>query len=318
MTDFLEKQLKDLKASVSRYPLGKEPGTDLQLPDIVIAKYPAVYESKKKTILIYGHYDVQPPGDLKDWATDPWILTEKDEKLYGRGSTDDKGPVLAWINALEAYQLAQVDVPVNLIFCFEGMEESGSTGFAAFATANKALFEHVDAACISDNYWLTTRKPCLTYGLRGINYFNLTVSHPGVQLHSGMFGGCVYEPMTDLVILLSKLVDSQGTILIPGINELVDDVTEAEVKEYATIEFTTKDFQATIGSDANIYDNPEETLMHRFRYPSLTIVSSIGSLIYDMPFPDIQLHLDVLFATSRSLSHIQLPYFLLASRTLPR
>ncbi|KAF7856055.1 hypothetical protein EAF04_010011 [Stromatinia cepivora] len=277
MTDFLENQLKALHASVHRYPLGTEPGTDLQLPDIIIANYPEEYDQNKKTILIYGHYDVQPPGD--GWATDPWILTEKEEKLYGRGSTDDKGPVLAWLNALEAYQLAKVDLPVNLLFCFEGMEESGSTGFAAFASSpdNRAIFEHVDAACISDNYWLTTRKPCLTYGLRGINYFNLTVEHPGVQLHSGMFGGCVYEPMTDLIILLSKLVDSKGNILIPGINELVASVTEEEVEQYATIEFTTQDFQNTIGSDANIYDDPKDTLMHRFRYPSLTIHGISGA-----------------------------------------
>lgn len=275
MTDFLETQLKALNASVTRHKLGNQPGTDLQLPDVVIANYPKKYDSTKKQILIYGHYDVQPPGE--GWSTDPWTLTEKDGKLYGRGSTDDKGPVLAWLNALEAYQKAGVDVPVNLIFCFEGMEESGSIGFAAFAKANQKLFAHVDAACISDNYWLTTQKPCLTYGLRGINYFNLTVEHPGVQLHSGMFGGCVYEPMTDLVILLSKLVDSQGNILIPGINGLVEDMTEAEVKEYATIKFTTEDFQKTIGSESNIYDDPKETLMHRFRYPSLTIHGIAGA-----------------------------------------
>jgi len=83
--------------------------------------------------------------------------------------------------------------------------------------------------------------------------------------------------MTDLVILLSKLVDSQGNILIPGINELVDDVSEAEEQEYATIEFTTQDFQNTIGSNANIYDDPKETLMHRFRYPSLTIHGIAGA-----------------------------------------
>ncbi|APA06809.1 hypothetical protein SS1G_04565 [Sclerotinia sclerotiorum 1980 UF-70] len=277
MTDFLENQLKALHASVHRYPLGPEPDTDLQLPDIIIANYPSTYDANKKTILIYGHYDVQPAGD--GWTTNPWTLTEKEGKLYGRGSTDDKGPLLAWLNALEAYQLANIDVPVNLIFCFEGMEESGSTGFATFASspANSHIFAHVDAACISDNYWLTTRKPCLTYGLRGINYFKLTVEHPGVQLHSGMFGGCVYEPMTDLVILLSKLVDSQGRILIPGIEELVEGVTEEEVQEYATIEFTTRDFQDTIGSRANIFEDPKDTLMHRFRFPSLTIHGITGA-----------------------------------------
>ncbi|RAL62965.1 hypothetical protein DID88_004052 [Monilinia fructigena] len=134
-------------------------------------------------------------------------------------------PVLAWLNALQAYQEAKVDVPVNLIFCFEGMEESGSIGFAAFAKDNQALFQHVDAACISDNYWLTTRKPCLTYWSPRYQYFKVTVRDP----------------------------------------------------EYATIEFHHARFPNTIGSEANIYDDPKDTLMHRFRYPSLTIHGITGA-----------------------------------------
>lgn len=277
MTAFLAKQLTDLGAHVKQYPLGDQPGTDptLRLPDVVVAKYPETYDPNKKTILIYGHYDVQPEGE--DWTHDAWTLSEVDGKLYGRGSTDDKGPVLAWLNALEAYQKAEVDVPVNLLFCFEGMEESGSLGFSTFAQTNQELFTNVDAACISDNYWLTTRKPCLTYGLRGINYFNITIAQkplPGrqpVQLHSGIYGGTVHEPMTDLVIMLSKLADSKGNILIPGINGLVDDVTSNEMAQYQNIDFSMEEFKNTIGSEAAIYTDPKDTLMHRWRYPSLTI-----------------------------------------------
>ncbi|KAF7590736.1 hypothetical protein BBP40_002474 [Aspergillus hancockii] len=283
MTDFLEKQLKDLGADVKRYSLGNQPGVtpDLPLPDVITAKYPATPDPKKKTILIYGHYDVQPAGE--GWTQDPWTLGEVDGKLYGRGSTDDKGPVLAWLNALEAYQKAAVDVPVNLLFCFEGMEESGSIGFSDFAQNNQDLFTKIDAACISDNYWLTTKQPCLTYGLRGINYFTIAISqkalpgHQPVPLHSGMFGGTVHEPMTDLVILLSKLVDSKGNILIPGINGLVDDVTSDEDDQYNSIQFSMADFEDIIGSKAEIYDDAKETLMHRWRYPSLTIHGISGA-----------------------------------------
>ena len=100
MTTFLESQLKQLIAEVSRHSLGPQPETDplIRLPDVVIAKYPATYDGSKITLLIYGHYDVQPAGN--GWTTDPWVLEEKEGKLYGRGSTDDKGPVLAWLNAL--------------------------------------------------------------------------------------------------------------------------------------------------------------------------------------------------------------------------
>ena len=129
MTTFLESQLKQLNAEVSRHSLGLQPETDpvIRLPDVIIAKYPATYDDSKKTLLIYGHYDVQPAGN--GWTTDPWVLEEKEGKLYGRGSTDDKGPVLAWLNVFEAYQKVDLNFPINLLFCFEGMEESGSIGF---------------------------------------------------------------------------------------------------------------------------------------------------------------------------------------------
>ncbi|GKZ27853.1 metallopeptidase M20 [Aspergillus brasiliensis] len=278
MTEFLESQLRGLGADVQPWSLGNQPDTDpvLKLPDVVVANYPATPDPKKRTVLIYGHYDVQPEGD--GWTHPAWELTEVDGKLYGRGSTDDKGPVLAWLNALEAYQQAGVDVPVNLLFCFEGMEESGSIGFSESAQEHKDIFTNVDAACISDNYWLTTRKPCLTYGLRGINYFTITIAQkplpghePPVPLHSGIYGGTVHEPMTELVIMLSKLADSNGNILIPGINGLVDDVTPDEIAQYENIDFDMDEFSNTIRSEAAIYATAKDTLMHRWRYPSLTI-----------------------------------------------
>ncbi|KAB8231832.1 uncharacterized protein BDW43DRAFT_312750 [Aspergillus alliaceus] len=278
MTDFLELQLQNLGAKVQRYSLGDEPDTKpvLKLPDVIIGKYPPTPAANKKTILIYGHYDVQPEGP--GWDQSAWELTEKNGKLYGRGSTDDKGPVLAWLNALEAYKEAGVDIPVNLMFCFEGMEETGSIGFSDFAQKNKALFENIDAVCISDNYWLTTRKPCLTYGLRGINYFTITIAQkplqglqPPVPLHSGIYGGTVHEPMTELIIMLSKLADVDGNILIPGINEMVDTVTKEEEERYKKIDFKMDEFKQTIRSEAAIYTEARDTLMHRMRYPSLTI-----------------------------------------------
>lgn len=118
------------------------------------------------------------------------MLTEKDGKLYGRGSTDDKGPVLCWIHAIEGFQALGVPLPVNLKFVFEGMEENGSVGLDTLLYARKDDFlKGVDYVCISDNYWLGMEKPCLTYGLRGICYFGLEVECAAKDLHSGVFGG---------------------------------------------------------------------------------------------------------------------------------
>lgn len=165
MGEFLADELTALGAQVEKRPLGKQPGAEhLELPPVVIARYGN--DKKKRTILVYGHYDVQPAGKEDGWATEPFELTIDDKgRMYGRGSTDDKGPVLGWLNAIEAHQKAGVDFPVNLLMCFEGMEEYGSEGLDDFIKeeANK-FFADTDAVCISDNYWLGTEKPCLTYG----------------------------------------------------------------------------------------------------------------------------------------------------------
>lgn len=161
------------------------------------------------------------PQALKEdgWTHEPFQLVEDAQnRLNGRGSTDDKGPILGWLNVIEAHQRLGLELPVNLKMCFEGMEESGSEGLDDLIREEATgYFANVDAVCISDNYWLGTKKPCLTYGLRGINYFHLEIKGPGRDLHSGLFGGAVHEPMTDLIQLFSKLVNPDGKILIPGI-----------------------------------------------------------------------------------------------------
>ena len=107
------------------------------------------------------------PALIEDgWDSEPFVLTERNGKLYGRGSSDDKGPVLGWINAIEGFQKLGQEVPVNLRFVFEGMEESGSEGLDELLHARKSWFNGVDYVCISDNYWLGENKPCITYGLR--------------------------------------------------------------------------------------------------------------------------------------------------------
>jgi Cys-Gly metallodipeptidase DUG1 len=272
MGEFLAKELKALGAHVELRPLGPQPGKEyLELPPVVVARYGD--DPAKRTILVYGHYDVQPAGKEDGWATEPFELTVDDKgRMFGRGSTDDKGPVLGWLNAIEAHQKAGVDFPVNLLMCFEGMEEYGSEGLDDFIKAEAGkFFKDADAVCISDNYWLGTEKPCLTYGLRGCNYYSVEISGPGQDLHSGVFGGTAQEPMTDLVRVLAALVDTDGKIQIPGIAELVAPVTEDEKALYKDIAFTMDNLYESLGSTTGIFEDKERTLMARWRFPSLSI-----------------------------------------------
>jgi Cys-Gly metallodipeptidase DUG1 len=125
--------------------------------------------------------------------------------------------------------------------------------------------------CISDNYWLGTNKPCLTYGLRGISYFALQVTGIAKDLHSGVFGGTVHEPMVDLVQLMSKLVSVDGKILVPGIYESVQKVTAEEDQLYAGLDFNMDDIYNAVGSKTTIHSSEKEALMARWRFPSLSL-----------------------------------------------
>ncbi|EYE98087.1 putative glutamate carboxypeptidase [Aspergillus ruber CBS 135680] len=257
---FLEEDLGKFGANVEPFRMGKQQKNkptdpDLDLPPILVA----CIRNDKKTLLIYGHYDVQP--ELTGWSLEhpAFKLTKgqglSGEQLYGLGSTDDKGPILGWLNVIEAHKKAGVEIPVNLIFCFEGMEESS-----------------VAEGVIADNFWITTKHPCLTYGLRGINYFRVTITGSPKQLHSGIYGGAIVETMTDLFSLFPKLVDNKGKILIPGINDQVEELTEKEQELYKKIRFALKDFTNAIGDTrVPLYENPTDIIMHRWRYPSLSI-----------------------------------------------
>lgn len=272
MAHWLVKELTDLGATdIELKELGIQEDTkDLQLPPIVVARYGN--DPAKKNILIYGHYDVQPAQLEDGWNTDPFTLVEKDDALYGRGATDDKGPVICWLNILQAHNELKLDIPVNLVFCFEGMEESGSLGLEGLIEKEKdAYFKGVDAVCISDNYWLGTKHPVLTYGVRGCNYYSITIEGPAADLHSGLFGGVVHEPMIDLSHLFAKLVSPSGEILIPGIQEMVATLTPEEDALYDNINFDLEGFEGNIGSKTIIHDNVKSALQARWRYPSLSI-----------------------------------------------
>ncbi|XP_045176982.2 cytosolic non-specific dipeptidase-like isoform X2 [Mercenaria mercenaria] len=273
MVEWTKGELEKLGTTCELADLGDQnlpDGTKLPLPPILLGTLGN--DPKKKTLLVYGHLDVQPAEKEDGWDTEPFVLTEKDGKLYGRGATDDKGPVLAWINCLEAMKEQGMEVPINLKFIFEGMEESGSEGLDELVFSKKDTFlKGVDFVCISDNYWLGKKKPCITYGLRGICYFFLEIQCASKDLHSGLFGGTVHEAMGDLIHIMGTLVDVNGKILIPGINDSVAKLTEEEQKLYGPIDFDTNEYKEDIGVKKLIHSEKHEVLMARWRYPSLSL-----------------------------------------------
>jgi len=235
-------------------------------------------DPSKKTICVYGHLDVQPAHKEDGWDTEPFELTEVDGKMFGRGTTDDKGPALCWLWVIEALNKLKKPLPVNVKMLFEGLEEYGSSGMQETIIEESrpgGFLEKVDYFCISDNYWVGKRTPCLTYGLRGLAYFEVGVQCSKRDLHSGVYGGSAHEAMTDLVHLMASLVDSQGNILVPGVNDDVAPLTEKEAALYEDIDFDIETYKDEVGvtgiSDQLLHPTKEEILMARWRYPTLSL-----------------------------------------------
>ncbi|KAF9484099.1 CNDP dipeptidase [Pholiota conissans] len=276
MADWLNGQLKQVGVDTKLVDLGRHTmdGEDLPLPPAILGQIGN--DKGKKTVLIYGHFDVQPANKSDGWDTEPFTLTidEKTGRLIGRGSSDDKGPILGWLNVLQYHHEKKVPLPVNIKFCFEGMEESGSEGLDELVERESkkgGYFDGVDCVCISDNYWLNTRTPALTYGLRGLSYYKVTISGPARDLHSGVFGRMVHEPMTDLIQLLNTLVSPQGDILVKGVDEMVPRPDEDEKAIYAGLNYSIADVEEAAGASIALSADKVSVLMGRMREPSLSI-----------------------------------------------
>ncbi|KAL0945990.1 hypothetical protein HGRIS_012268 [Hohenbuehelia grisea] len=276
MAHWLDGQLKALGVETQLRDLGTHvmDGVELGIPPAVLGRIGN--DPKKKTVLLYGHFDVQPASKSDGWNTDPFTLTihPTNGQLIGRGSSDDKGPVLGWLNVLQYHHQNKKELPVNLRMCFEGMEETGSEGLDDLVVkegAKGGWFDGVDCVCISDNYWLNTRTPALTYGLRGIAYYKVNVSGPTRDLHSGVFGRMVHEPMTDLIQIMSKLVDTTGQILVPGVDDMVSVASEEEKSLYEQLDYSIADVEESVGAPITLSDDKTTVLMGRMRSPSLSL-----------------------------------------------
>jgi acetylornithine deacetylase/succinyl-diaminopimelate desuccinylase-like protein len=183
-------------------------------------RHPIVYAhwrgaAGRPTVLVYGHYDVQPVDPESAWRTPPFAASIRNGVLYGRGTSDDKGQLSTHLRAIESYLATARRLPVNVKCVFEGEEEIGSPSLRAFLESRQRELQ-ADVAVISDTRMLGPNRPALAYGLRGSLSLEVEVQGPGVDLHSGNFGGAVHNPLQALSELLAELHDRDGRIAIPG------------------------------------------------------------------------------------------------------
>lgn len=203
----------------------------------------------KPTVLFYGHYDVQPAEPLDLWTSPAFEPAVRDGNLYARGSVDDKGQVHIHLKALESLQKTAGKLPINVKAIIEGEEEVGSVSLWDFVQQNKQRLK-ADALIVSDTAMLAKGVPSITYGLRGLNYYEIEVSGPSQDLHSGVFGGAVPNPITILAEMIAKLHDKNFRVTVPGFYDNVASVSRAERKALNSLPWKEKDFRQTVGAPA--------------------------------------------------------------------
>jgi acetylornithine deacetylase/succinyl-diaminopimelate desuccinylase-like protein len=203
----------------------------------------------KPTILFYGHYDVQPAEPLNLWTSPAFEPTVRNGNLYGRGTADDKGQVHIHLKALEAIFQTEGKLPFNVKVMIEGEEEVGSVNLYDFVAKNSAKLKS-DALVLSDTSMVAKGKPCITYGLRGLDYFQMELTGPERDLHSGVFGGPAPNPITILCELVAKLHDKNGRVAIPGFYDGIAPLTRAERKQLNAIGPSASEMRRTIGARA--------------------------------------------------------------------
>jgi acetylornithine deacetylase/succinyl-diaminopimelate desuccinylase-like protein len=215
---------------------------------IVVAKTPRAKSkgARRPHFVVYGHYDVQPPEPLELWKSPPFEPRVSNGALFGRGACDNKGQNLAHLKAVEAYLKTGTELPCDITFVIEGEEEVGSSSLATFLREHRAELG-CDAIVISDTGMPTPKHPALTYGLRGITSFQITLHGPARDLHSGIFGGTVDNPAMALCQLLGKLRDKDGRVTVPGFYQGVQPLSAYERKQFARLPFKASEYQKFLG-----------------------------------------------------------------------
>ncbi len=204
-----------------------------------------IFDSSKPTVLVYGHYDVQPAEPLELWKHDPFDPTIVDGKIFARGSCDDKGQVYMHIKAFET-MVQTHSLACNVKFCIEGEEEVGSPNLGKFVAEHKELLK-ADCVLISDSAMISLETPSIDVGVRGLSYIEVELTGPNRDLHSGVYGGAVANPITILAKMIASLHDENNHVTIPG---FYDDVLESTPEErvlMAKAPFNEKEYAADLG-----------------------------------------------------------------------
>ena len=242
--------------------------------------HPLVYAERleapgKATVLIYGHYDVQPAEPLEPWHSDPFEPVVRDGNLYARGATDDKGQMFTHIKALEGWLKTVGMLPINVKVLIEGEEEVGGKNLEKYVAENPKKLA-CDYVIISDTSQFAPGLPAITYGLKGLAYFELIVSGPKADLHSGMFGGAVANPLNALAKILASLTGPDGRIQIEGFYDPVRPLEAWERAEFAKLPFSEADFQAKLGVTSLEGEAGYTTLERKWARPTCDVHGLYG------------------------------------------
>lgn len=235
------------------------------------------YSEEAPTILVYSHYDVMPAEPLNLWKSDPFEPEIRDGRIWARGADDDKGQAMMQVKGFET-ALKMDLVKCNVKFIFEGEEEIGSPSLETFCKENQELLK-ADVILVSDTSMVSAETPSLTTGLRGLAYWEVEVTGPNRDLHSGHFGGAVANPINVLCKMMADITDADGRITIPGFYDDVEEVPQAERDMISQIPFDEAKYKAAIGVDEVFGEKGYSTLERNSCRPSFDICGIWGGYI---------------------------------------
>jgi acetylornithine deacetylase/succinyl-diaminopimelate desuccinylase-like protein len=222
----------------------------------------------RPTVLIYGHYDVQPAEPLELWTSPPFEATIRGENLYARGSSDDKGQIFIHLKSIEAYMRNVGSLPVNVKLVIEGEEEIGSEHLEGFVREHKDLLK-ADLVLISDSSMFAKGVPSICYGLRGLAYMQIDLTGPNRDLHSGSFGGTVHNPIQALAEIIAQLHDKNGKITIPGFYKDVRPLSREERNAYKKLPWSDRKYAKDLGVPKLFGEKGYTTLERVWARPTL-------------------------------------------------
>ena len=245
--------------------------------------HPIVYaetikDTKLPTVLVYGHYDVQPADPLELWNSPPFEPVIKDGKIYARGSCDDKGQVYMHVKAFET-MMKNNSLPCNVKFMVEGEEEVGSDNLGAFVKSNKEKLR-ADIILISDTALISLEHPSITTGLRGLSYMEVEITGPNRDLHSGVYGGAVANPVNVLCKMIASLHDENGRVTIPGFYDKVAELSRAEREAINQAPFDLEQYKKELGVEEVLGEKGYTTLERTGIRPTLDVNGIWGGLYW--------------------------------------